>query len=146
VKRAQAGFAVHLDRLLTSDRLHEGLELQPQGLSLGDREADCLAFGHCHRVPAGVNRRRNIGVLVMSQLLGEVVAHEHASLAEHAQLTDLGRSQPVDLQHSKDPALELEQRVEDVLVVGVNALLSLGVQALDIRPRKVMHDVEVMRR
>jgi len=81
--------------VLTSDRLHEGLKLEPQRLSLGDRKGDRFTLGDCVGMTTAC--RTNLGVLVKGQLLGEVVAHEHASLAEHAQLPDLGRRQPVAL-------------------------------------------------
>jgi len=145
VEGPQARLAVDHNLVLTPHRLQVGLELELQGFSLGDREAHDLTLHDRPRVLCRSRLRRKLRVCVVGQLLGQVVADKHPPLAQHGQFANLRRRQPVHLKNAQDSALELQERVEDVLVVGMDPLLGLGVQPLHISAGEMTHDVEVMR-
>ena len=80
------------------------------------------------------------------QVLRQVVGAKHSALARDVQDADLGRREPVGLQHAHGSVVEPDQAADQILVGGVYLAPGLRVDAHDLGPAEVPHHVHVVRR
>ncbi len=123
------------ERLRAADRSARHLSLGDRG----DRRAETIG-------PAVLPRLVRVGIRVQDEVLRDVVGHVEAALAGHGQGSALRGGQPVDVEDADHSVLELHDAVEEILVLGVDAALGLGVDPDRLRSDQVAHHVEVMRR